>query len=91
MSRSFGFVSCGDEVVEAFVFGEEVADCSDGFPEVFVGAGCGFAQERFELCESHFDGVQVGAVGWQRQEPAADVAQGLRGLRAFVARQVVQE
>ena len=26
MSRPIGFVTCGDEVVEAFVFGEEVAD-----------------------------------------------------------------
>ena len=32
MSRSFGFVSCGDEVVEALVFGEQVADSTDGFP-----------------------------------------------------------
>ncbi|MBD3765537.1 MAG: homocysteine S-methyltransferase family protein [Rhodobacterales bacterium] len=32
VSRSFGFVSCGDEVVEAFVLGEEITDGTNGFP-----------------------------------------------------------
>ena len=44
VSRSFGFVSCRDEIVEAFVFGEEVAGGAGGFPEVVVGAGGGFSE-----------------------------------------------
>ena len=91
MSRSFGFVSCGDEVVEAFLLSEEVADGTDGFPEVIVGSGSSFPEQGLELGEGHFDGVQVEAVGRQRQEPAADILEHLRGLRAFVAGQVVQD
>ena len=90
MSRPIGFVTCGDEVVEAFVFGEEVADGADSFPEVVVGAGGGLAQKGFQLGEGHFDGVEVGTIGRQGQEPAADILQDLRRLWAFVDREVVK-
>lgn len=46
VSRSIGFVPCRDEMAAAFVFADEVADGTDGFAEVFVGAGSGFAQRR---------------------------------------------
>ncbi len=88
MSRSFGFVSCSDEVVEAFVLGEVVADGPDCIPEVIVGSGGGFAEHGLELgayegmnpigpndCPIDFDGVQIRRVGRQRQEPTADVVQ----------------
>jgi len=91
VSRSFGFVSCGDEVVEALVFGEKVADCADGLQQIIVGAGGGFAQEGLEFCKGHLDGVEVGAVRRQRQEPGPDVAQSGGGLWAFVAGQVVED
>ena len=43
VSRSFGFVPCSDEVIEAFVLGEEVADGTDGFAEVIAGASGGLS------------------------------------------------
>ena len=49
------------------------------------------AQVRLELGEGHFDGIEVGAVGRQKHEPGASLADGLFGGRAFVGGQVVQD
>ena len=43
-----------------------------------------------ELREGLFDRVEVRTVGWQEEEPAAPVFQGLRGARAFVGAEVVE-
>jgi hypothetical protein len=48
------------------------------------------AQVRLEFGEGHFDGIEVGAVGPQKHEPSAALADGLLGGRAFVGGQVVQ-
>ena len=49
------------------------------------------AQMRLEFGEGHFDGIEVGAVGRQKQEPGAALADGLLGGLAFVGGQVVQD
>src|SRR5271167_3102671 len=49
----------------------EVADLSDGFPEFVDGAHGHGAQVRLEFGEGHFDGIEVGAVGRQEQQPSA--------------------
>lgn len=87
MSRLFGFVSCGGEVVEAFVVGEQVADGTDGFPEDIAGSGSSFPEQSPDLGKYEganamrsreplidFDRAEAGAIGRQQQEPAADVA-----------------
>ena len=49
------------------------------------------AQVRLEFGEGHFDGIEVGAVGRQKQQPSASLADGLFGGRAFVGGQIVQD
>ncbi len=48
------------EVVLAFLWGEGAEEFADFIPEQRNGAHGGFAQERLELCEGHFDGIEVG-------------------------------
>jgi hypothetical protein len=54
------------------VLWEVVEQVSDAPPRCFMGSFCGFAPEMFELCKDRLDRVQIGAVGWQEQEPCAD-------------------
>jgi hypothetical protein len=90
-SRLIGLIACCSEVVVAFLLGEEIADVSDSLPEGVVGSGGCFADQGFEFGECHLDGVQVGAVGWQGQEPCADVAEHFGGLWRFMAGEVVED
>ena len=103
MLRSIGFISCGfEEVVALFVL-EEVADLSDGLPELVAGSGCGFSDQGFELGERYLDSlagrrlhaiavrrVEVGGIWRQEQEPRADIFQDGGGLGAAVRGEVVQ-
>ena len=88
--RSIGFISCCFEEVVALFFLEEVADVADGFPELVVGPGCGFSDQGLQFGERHLDGVEVGGVWRQEQEPRTDVFQDGGGLRAAVGGEVVQ-
>lgn len=45
----------------------------------------------FDFGEGHFDRIQVGAVGGQKQEPATSFAHGFGGAWAFVCGQVVED
>ena len=91
MGRSFESVSCGLEVVCTLLWDEEIADLPDGLPEFVDGAHGHGAQMRLEFGEGHFDGIEVGAVGRQKQQPSASLADGLFGGRAFVGGQIVQD
>lgn len=51
----------------------------------------GFSHEMLELGKDLLDGVQVRAVGWQEQEPCADVADCATDGGSFVAAQVVHD
>jgi hypothetical protein len=45
----------------------------------------------FKLCEGHFDGIEVGAIGWQEQDPGAPCLDGLLGGLALVGWQIVHD
>ena len=90
IGRSFESVSCGLEVVCTLLWDEEIADLPDGLPEFVDGAHGHGAEMGLEFGEGHFDGIEVGAVGRQEQEPGASLANGLFGGRAFVGGQIVQ-
>ena len=90
MLRSIGFISCSFEEVVAFFLLEEVADASNGLPELVVCSGSGLSDQGFDLGECHLDGVQVGGVRRQEQEPGANVFQDRGGLRTSVGSKVVQ-
>jgi len=51
------------EVVLALLRAEEIADFTDGAPEGFDGPDGAGSQEGLQLCESHFDRIEVGAIG----------------------------
>lgn len=48
-----------------------------------------FSEERLEIRDYHFDGIEIGAVGRQEKEPCADLAQYAGCSGALVAGQVV--
>ena len=77
IGRSYESISCGFEVVCTFFGGEEIADLADGLPEFVDGAHGHGAQMRLEFGEGHFDGIEVGALGRQKHEPSAPLADGL--------------
>lgn len=64
---------------------------TDSLPKFMVGSGCSLSDQGLELREGHLDRVEVGTVGWQEQEPRADIAHGLGCAGALVARQVVED
>ena len=73
------------------VWSEEVTDFTDGFDELIEGSRADAAQICFQLREGHFDGVEVGALGGQEQEPTSVGLEHLRGGIAFVGGQVVED
>jgi hypothetical protein len=68
--RSIGFVSSSFEELVALLFGEEIADVSDGLLELVVGPGCGFSDQGFELGECHLDWVEIGEYGGRNRNHA---------------------
>jgi hypothetical protein len=67
-------ISCGFEVVCAFLLGEEIADLSNGVPEFIDRAHGDGARLRLKFGEGHFVGIEVGAVGRRKQRPRAGVS-----------------
>ena len=67
--RSCCIVSCGGEIIGAFLRGAAAKGVGNGLPEVGDGSRRGGAQQGLELGESHFDGIEVRTVG--RQVPQA--------------------
>jgi hypothetical protein len=45
----------------------------------------------FELGKGHFDGIEVGAIGWEEEEPGAAFFEDGVGLLAFVTREIVED
>ena len=56
-------VACGVEVVLALLRAEEIADFTDGAPEGVDGPDGAGSQKGLQLCESHLDRIEVGAIG----------------------------
>ena len=53
------------------LWGEAAKGFGNGLPEVGDGSRRGGAQQGLELGESHFDGIEVGAVGRQVSQARA--------------------
>jgi hypothetical protein len=56
-------VACGVEVVLALLRAKEIADFTDGAPEGVDGPDGAGSQKGLQLCESHLDRIEVGAIG----------------------------
>src|SRR3982751_1268694 len=79
------------EEVPAFVGAEQGADVAQGGPERLERARRRAAQERFDLGERHLDGVQIGRVLREEQEPGAPRLERLCGAGALVDREIVRD
>src|SRR3954470_9343528 len=79
------------EEVPAFVGAEQGADVAEGGPERLERARGRAAQMRFELGKRHLDGVQIGRVLRQEQEPGAPRLERLCGAGALVDREIVRD
>ena len=63
----------------------------DLLPEGIDGPDRFCAEMGFKLCKGHFDGVEVGTVGRQEQDPCAPGLDGFLGGLALVGRQIVHD
>jgi len=70
---------------------EECDDFADGIPQGVNGALGSCAQKRFKFGKGHFDGVEVGTVGREIEQPAASSFDGLADTIGFVSRQVIHD
>ena len=68
-----------------------VEELSDPPPCGFNGSFLGFPQEPFELSEELLDGVEVGGVWRQKEEPCAGLSDGLANRLSLVAAEVVHD
>ena len=91
MFTSIGVIAGRYEEVVTFVWCEERANVPYGAPEIFICSSSDLSYECFELRECHLNGVQVGAVLWQEQEPGTDFFQGRGGLGASVCGEIVED
>ena len=71
LERLIGGVSSVLEVVPALVLGVEGADVADGVAEGVDGSCADAPEMGLELCEGHFDRIEVRAVRRQEEEPGA--------------------
>ena len=79
------------EIVGAFFGCEVFEDFGDSVPQRVTGSLGGFAQERLEFGESKFDGVEVGGVWRQKDQPGASGIDGFTHTLDLVALQVVED
>lgn len=70
---------------------DEIDEAPDGILERRDRSfGC-LAQERLQLREGHFDGIEVWAVGWKVEQRRAGRLDHLAHLRPFVAGEIVHD
>jgi hypothetical protein len=62
----------------------------DGLGDGVKGSGSGFSQERFELGEHLLDGIEVGRVFWQEDEPGSGGSDRLSHRLSFVRAEIVE-
>ena len=79
------------EVVPALFWCVKITDRSDGLPESVDGSCACLAQMGLEFGEGHFDGIEIGAVGREEEEPGAACFEDGLGLFAFVGWQIVED
>jgi hypothetical protein len=66
------------EIVCAFLRAEELAEYADPPPAGFHRWLFGFSDQQFKFCEYHFDGVEIGAVGRQKEDIRAEITDRIR-------------
>ena len=69
---------------------KEFADVADGFPQVVDCASFYFPEMGFEFGEGHLDGIEVWAIGRQKEEPRAYGAEDVLGFFTFVSGEIVE-
>lgn len=72
------------------VWREDVADIAESADELIEGSGFDPPEVSFELCECHFDGVEVGGIGGKIEQPTTVCLQNLSGPRALVGGKIVE-
>lgn len=77
------------EIVPALLWGEQIADFSDGFPEIVVGPRLHFSPQCFELGKGHFDRIVVWRISRQEEYPCLSFGDGSGRSGAFVDVEVV--
>jgi hypothetical protein len=91
MRRRAATVTCGGEIVCAFLRGEAAQGVCDGLPEVWDCPGGGGPQEGFELGEGHFDWIEVRTVGRQVAQTCAGGLDRLPDAMDLVSGQIVHD
>lgn len=70
---------------------EQVADFVESLADGVEGSGGLLSELCLELREGHFYGIEVGRVGWQRQEPGAALTHQLGRPLALVEGDIVED
>lgn len=78
------------DVGGALSWAEVFEESADLAPSRFDSSLIGFADEAFELCEHHFDWIEIGTVGRQKEEMGLRLAYCLADSGTFVAPQVIE-
>ena len=81
----------GDEIVPAFLRLEKAADIADGTPQFIIGSRLCLSDQGLQFGEGHLNGIKVGRVFGQEQEPGADVGQRLCRPRTFVHIEIIED
>ena len=79
------------EIVPALLWCEQVADFTDGFPEIVVGSGLHLSQKGLELRKGHFDRIVVWRVSRQEEYPRLSFGDGSRRSGALVDVEVIPD
>ena len=91
MSRSIDLISCCFEEISALGWVKEIADVLESVADGVEGSSSLLSQQGFEFREGHLDGVEIGGVGRQGEQPGAALAHQFGGALAFVERHVVED
>jgi len=79
------------KIRSAFLRGECIQEFPDTLPYGLDGPFICLADHGLKLGEHHLDGVEIGAVGRQKEQMGADLAEGLACGFCFVASQVIED
>ena len=79
------------EVVSALLRRDGRGDLADGVADGVDGSLAGFAQQVFELGEELFDGVEVGGVFRQEEQPGASRPDGAAHGAALMRAEIVED
>src|ERR1022692_3119956 len=77
------------KIICALGIGEGLKRLGDSVADGGVASGLGFAQGGFELCEDHFDGIEVRRVRRQEEQMSSGSADRRAGGFCLVATQIV--